>query len=216
MDREAISSRSWLAGSCCWGEERQDAGYRCLIRTGVVLGAAILNCYHTDGYENSTLQGSADISPFLHPCVLIPIVPEWTRRGYKWHLPLPIIEYWPASAESNIVLFDQSTLSLTGALIHGDSFCCVEAGCSEADSLVSVCVLLCWCLLKRPPQGIISHSWLLCGRVFATLRLQEPLFLLPLKSSLLRNNATGLWETDYEECVNIEIVQFFRYWSWVK
>ncbi len=181
MDRKAISWRRWLAGGCCWGEEGRDAGYWCLIRTGVALGAAILNCYHTDGYESSTLQGSADISPRLHPCVLIPIGSEWTRRGYKRHLPLPVIDYWPASAESNIVFFDLSTLSLTVAPIHADSFCCVEAGRSEADSLVSVCVLLCWCLLKRPPQGIISHSWLLWGRGFATLRLQEPVLSLPIR-----------------------------------
>lgn len=148
-----------------------DAGYWCLIRTGVALGAAILNCYHADGYESSTLQGNADISPRLHPHVLIHIVSEWTRRGCKRHLPLPIIVYWPASAESNIVSFDLSTLGLTVAAIHAGSFYCVEAGRSDTDSLVSVCVLLCWCLLKRPPLGIISHSWLLWGRSFTTLWL---------------------------------------------
>ncbi len=59
-----------------WGEEGRDAAYGCLIRPGVALGAAILHCYHSDGYESSTLQGSADISPRLHPRVLIPIVSE--------------------------------------------------------------------------------------------------------------------------------------------
>lgn len=95
--------------------------------------------------------------------------------------PPPIIDYWPASAESNIVQFDLSALGLTVAPIHAESLCCVEAGGSEADSLLCVCVLLCWCLLKRPPRGIISHSWLLWGRGFATLRLQEPVVLLPIR-----------------------------------
>lgn len=43
---------------------------------GVALGAAIPNRYHTDGYESGTLQGSADITPRLHPRVLIPIASE--------------------------------------------------------------------------------------------------------------------------------------------
>lgn len=102
MDRKVISRRRWLAGCCCWGEEGRDAGYWCLIWTGVALGAAILSCYHTDGYESSTLQGSTDISPLLHPCVLISIGFEWTRRGYERLLPLLIIDYWPASAESSV------------------------------------------------------------------------------------------------------------------
>lgn len=182
MDRKAISWRSWLAGSCFWGEEGWDAGYWCLIGTGVALRAAILNCYHTDGYESSTLQGSADISPRLHPRVLISIVSQWTRRGYERHLPLPlIIDYWPASSESSMVPFDPSTLGLTVAAVHAQSFHRVEAGRMEAHSLLSVCVLLCWGLLKRPPPGIISHSWLLWGRGFATLRLREPVVSLPIR-----------------------------------
>lgn len=179
MDRKAISRRSWLAGRCCWGEEGRDAGYWCLIWTGVALGAAILNCYHTDGYESSTLQGSADISPLLRPRVLIPIGSEWTRRGYKQLLPLLIIDYWPASAESSVrSVYIRSD---SGSYPCAESLCCVEAGCSQADSLVSVCALLCWCLLKRPPRGVISHSWLLWGRGFATLWLQEPVVLLPIR-----------------------------------
>lgn len=173
MDRKAIYWRRWLAGSCCWGEDGWDAGYWCLIRTWMALWAAILHCYHADGYESSTPQGSADISPRLHPHVLISIVTKLTGSCYKLHVPLAIIDYWPASAESNMVSFDLSTLGLTVAAIHANSFCFVEEGGSEADSLVSVYVLLCWCLLKRPPQGIISHRWLLWGRGCATLRLQE-------------------------------------------
>lgn len=165
MDRKAISWRSWLTGSCCWGEEGWDAGYWRLIRIWVALWAAILNCYHSDGYESSTLQGSADISPRLHPLVLISIVTKWTRRGCKRHFPPAIIDYWPASAESNMVLFDLSTLGPTVAAIHADSFCFGEKGGSEAGSPVCVCVLLCWCLLKRPPREIISHWWLLWGGV---------------------------------------------------
>lgn len=145
MDRKAISWRRWLAGCCCWGEEGWDAGYWCLIWTGVALGAAILSCYHTDGYESSTLQGSADISPLLHPCVLISIGFEWTRRGYERLLPLLIIDYWPASAESSVrSIYIRSE---SGFYPFLDSLCCAEAGSLQADSLG--CALLCWCVLNQ-------------------------------------------------------------------
>lgn len=121
-------------------------------------GAVVLNCYHTDGYESSTLQGSADISPRLHPRALIPINSEWTGRGYKLHLPLPIIDYWPASAGSNMVWFNLSTLGVTVAPIHVESSA-VEAARSQADTLNSVCVSLCWCLLKRLLQeSLVIHG----------------------------------------------------------
>lgn len=177
----------------------------------MALGAAILSCYHTDRYESRTLQGSTDISPLLHPCVLISIGFEWTRRGYKRLLPLLIIDYWPASAESSV---RSVYIRSDSGSYPADSLCCAEAGCSQAGSLVLVCALLCWCLLNRPPQGVISHSWLLWGRGFDTLWLQEAVIFLPAGTfyePIEKYNATGLWWSGYKEHTNKrEAVTLFR------
>lgn len=84
VDRKAISWRSWLAGSCCRGEEGRDAA---LLTSHQDFCAAVPNFNRTGGYESSSRQAGADINPRLHPLVLIPIVTKWARRGYNRHFP---------------------------------------------------------------------------------------------------------------------------------
>lgn len=177
MNGKAILWSSWLAGIYCWCWRRvgclllvsyQDMGGSC---------SSDLSCYQTDRYESSSLQGSADTSPGLQPCVLMPVIFEWTRRGYRESLPLPLIDYWPASPGSSVVV--QFVCIRRGIPLQ--IVCNVWMWAVQTDSLGSLCVLLCWCRSKRPPWGIISHSLSPWGRDFTTLQPQEPVISLPLR-----------------------------------
>lgn len=120
MDRKAISWRSWLAGSCCWGGEEGRGCWLSMSYQG--WGWLSEQLYWTaitlTDMRAALFRAVRILALAYTPRVLIPIVSEWTRRSYKQHLPLLIIDYWPASAESNIVSFNRSALGLTVAPIR--------------------------------------------------------------------------------------------------
>lgn len=208
MNGKAILWSSWLAGIYCWCWRRvgclllvsyQDMGGSC---------SSDLSCYQTDRYESSSLQGSADTSPGLQPCVLMPVISEWTRRGYWESLPLPLIDYWPASAGSSVVV----------------QFVCIRRG----TPLQIVCNVWMWAVQRRQtrwvrcvfrfadvaPNALLEESLVIHGRPeegslpHYSHRSRSSHFQLGafIKSCLLSTNTNDLWKTNYEEYVVLEIV----------
>lgn len=126
-EHQAIFWRSSLAGSSCWGLKKS----RLLVidvlsGLGWLLGQVSCTVITLAIMRAALCRAAQKLPLYLHLIFLILVVTEWTRRGYKWHLPLPIIDYWPVSAKSNIVLFDGFRLGLIVTPVHVDSFFCVE------------------------------------------------------------------------------------------